>query len=49
VIGAKLTPFEGAGYAAPSKYLPAYDAGDHLHPNADGFKAMAAVFNLNQL
>ena len=35
--------------AAPSKMLPAYDVGDHLHPNADGFKAMAAAFNLKQL
>jgi len=29
--------------------LPAYDVGDHLHPNADGFKAMAAAFNLKEL
>lgn len=84
VIGATLTPFEGAGYytpegeadrqalntwirtsgeydgvvdfdkatrdpAAPSKFLPAYDAGDHLHPNATGFQAMAAAFDLAQL
>ncbi|TCC53271.1 SGNH/GDSL hydrolase family protein [Kribbella capetownensis] len=35
--------------AAPTKILPAYDAGDHLHPNADGFKAMAAAFDLKQL
>jgi len=84
VIGATLTPYEGAGYytpegeadrqalntwirtsgeydavvdfdkavrdpAAPSKMLPAYDVGDHLHPNAEGFKAMAAAFNLKQL
>ncbi|GAA2818649.1 SGNH/GDSL hydrolase family protein [Kribbella solani] len=84
VIGATLTPYEGAGYytpegeadrqalntwirtsgeydgvvdfdkatrdpAAPSKFLPAYDAGDHLHPNAAGFKAMAAAFDLRQL
>ncbi|WSY22790.1 hypothetical protein OG817_39345 [Kribbella sp. NBC_00889] len=35
--------------AAPTKMLPAYDVGDHLHPNADGFKAMAAAFNLMQL
>lgn len=32
--------------AAPAKMLPAYDVGDHLHPNADGFKAMAAAFDL---
>jgi len=84
VIGATLTPYEGAGYyspegeadrqalntwirtsgeydgvvdfdkavrdpAAPSKMLPAYDVGDHLHPNADGFKAMAAAFDLKAL
>ncbi|TCN29323.1 lysophospholipase L1-like esterase [Kribbella orskensis] len=84
VIGATLTPFEGAGYysaegeadrqalnqwirtsreydgvvdfdkavrdpAQPSKMLPAYDVGDHLHPNADGFKAMAAAFDLKAL
>jgi lysophospholipase L1-like esterase len=81
VIGATLTPYEGAGYysaegeadrqalnqwirtsreydgvvdfdnavrdpAQPSKMLPAYDVSDHLHPNADGFKAMAAAFDL---
>ncbi|WP_132156232.1 SGNH/GDSL hydrolase family protein [Kribbella antiqua] len=84
VIGATLTPYEGAGYytpageadrqalstwirtsgeydavadfdkavrdpANPSKMLPAYDVGDHLHPNAEGFKAMAAAFDLKQL
>ncbi|MGW1344513.1 SGNH/GDSL hydrolase family protein [Kribbella sp. NPDC002412] len=84
VIGATLTPYEGAGYytpegeadrqalnhwirtsgeydavvdfdkavrdpAAPSKMLPAYDVGDHLHPNAEGFKAMAQAFDLKEL
>jgi lysophospholipase L1-like esterase len=84
VIGATLTPYDGAGYytpageadrqalntwirtsgeydavvdfdkavrdpANPSKMLPAYDVGDHLHPNAEGFKAMAAAFDLKQL
>lgn len=84
VVGATLTPYEGAGYytpegeldrqalnnwirtsgeydavvdfdkavrdpASPSKMLPAYDVGDHLHPNAEGFKAMAAAFNLKVL
>jgi hypothetical protein len=29
--------------------LPAYDVGDHLHPNATGFQAMAKAFNLKQL
>ena len=27
--------------AHPSRLLPAYDSGDHLHPNADGLRAMA--------
>ncbi len=35
--------------ASPGKMLPAYDVGDHLHPNADGFKAMAAAFDLAAL
>ncbi|GAB2636512.1 SGNH/GDSL hydrolase family protein [Kribbella swartbergensis] len=83
VIGATLTPFEGAGYytpegeadrqalnhwirtsgeydavvdfdkavrdpANPSRMLPAYDVGDHLHPNAEGFKAMAQAFDLKE-
>jgi len=29
--------------------LPAYDAGDHLHPDPQGFTAMARAFNLKQL
>ena len=75
VIGATLTPFEGAGYyspekevvrqavnnwirnndefdavidfdratrdpAHPTRLLPAYDSGDHLHPNDLGYQAM---------
>ena len=75
VIGATLTPFEGAGYyspekevvrqavnnwirnndefdavldfdratrdpAHPARLLPAYDSGDHLHPNDLGYQAM---------
>jgi len=75
VIGATLTPFEGAGYYSPEKetvrqavnnwirnndefdgvidfdratrdplhptrFLPAYDSGDHLHPNDLGYQAM---------
>jgi lysophospholipase L1-like esterase len=75
VIGATLTPFEGAGYyspekevvrqavnnwirnndefdavidfdrvtrdpARPTRLLPAYDSGDHLHPNDLGYQAM---------
>lgn len=84
VLGATLTPYEGAGYytpegeadrqalntwirtsgeydgvvdfdkatrdpANPAKFLPANDSGDHLHPNASGYKAMAAAFDLHQL
>ena len=75
VIGATLTPFEGAAYyspekevvrqavnnwirnndefdavidfdrvtrdpAHPTRFLPAYDSGDHLHPNDLGYQAM---------
>ncbi|QOY93228.1 SGNH/GDSL hydrolase family protein [Massilia sp. UMI-21] len=75
VIGATLTPFEGAAYYSPekevvrqalnnwirnndefdgvidfdratrdpvhpSRLLPAYDSGDHLHPNDLGYQAM---------
>jgi len=75
VIGATLTPFEGAAYyspekevvrqavnnwirnndefdgvidfdrvtrdpARPTRFLPAYDSGDHLHPNDLGYQAM---------
>lgn len=75
VIGATLTPFEGAGYDSPAKelvrlaindwirtggeldgvidfdqvlrdplhpsrLLPAYDSGDHIHPNDAGYQAM---------
>jgi len=29
--------------ARPTWYLPAYDAGDHLHPNDDGHAAIAAA------
>jgi len=32
--------------AAPSKFLPAYDSDDHLHPNDAGYQAMAASINL---
>jgi lysophospholipase L1-like esterase len=30
----------------PSRYLPAYDSGDHLHPNDAGYKAMADAIDL---
>jgi lysophospholipase L1-like esterase len=33
----------------PLQLLPAYDTGDHLHPNTAGFTAMARAFDLNQL
>ena len=32
--------------ANPSKILPAFDSGDHLHPNDAGYKAMADSINL---
>lgn len=82
VIGATLTPFEGAGYyspekevvrqavnnwirnndefdavidfdrvtrdpAHPTRLLPAYDSGDHLHPNDLGYQAMGNAVPLS--
>ena len=35
--------------ADPLRYLPAYDSGDHLHPNADGYRVMAAAIDLTLL
>ncbi|MDI1463173.1 GDSL-type esterase/lipase family protein [Catellatospora sp. KI3] len=35
--------------AAPSKLLPAYDSGDHIHPNDAGAAAIAAAIPLWQL
>ncbi|WP_063819199.1 GDSL-type esterase/lipase family protein [Herbidospora cretacea] len=32
--------------ANPTRFLPAYDPGDHLHPNDAGFQAMANAFDL---
>lgn len=32
--------------AHPTRLLPAYDSGDHLHPNDAGYKAMAYSVNL---
>jgi lysophospholipase L1-like esterase len=32
--------------AHPDRMLPAYDSGDHLHPNGEGYKAMAASIDL---
>lgn len=33
----------------PGRMLAAYDVGDHLHPNAEGFKAMAGAVDLKAL
>jgi lysophospholipase L1-like esterase len=33
----------------PTRLLPAYDCGDHLHPNDAGYKAMADSINLKLL
>jgi lysophospholipase L1-like esterase len=33
--------------ANPQQYLPAYDSGDHLHPNTDGLQAIANAVNLD--
>jgi lysophospholipase L1-like esterase len=35
--------------ADTSALLPAYDSGDHLHPNAAGMQAMADAVDLNLL
>ncbi len=35
--------------ADPSRFLPAYDSGDHLHPNDIGYQAMADAVDLNLL
>jgi lysophospholipase L1-like esterase len=32
--------------ANPTKYLPQYDSGDHLHPNDAGYQAMANALDL---
>ena len=31
----------------PSRFLPMYDSGDHLHPNDAGYKAMADVIDIS--
>jgi len=33
----------------PERLNPDYDSGDHLHPNAAGYRAMAAAINLSAL
>jgi lysophospholipase L1-like esterase len=35
--------------ASPSRLLPAYDGGDHIHPNARGYERMAAAVDLRGL
>jgi lysophospholipase L1-like esterase len=35
--------------ADPLRMLPAYDSGDHLHPNDAGYQAMANAVNLSNL
>jgi lysophospholipase L1-like esterase len=35
--------------ANPTRYLPAYDSGDHLHPNDAGMQAIANAVDLNLL
>jgi lysophospholipase L1-like esterase len=33
--------------AHPTRLLPAYDSGDHVHPNDAGYQAMADIVNLS--
>ena len=33
--------------ANPTRLLPLYDSGDHLHPNDAGYKAMADTIDLS--
>ena len=35
--------------ADPDRLLPAYDSGDHLHPNTAGLKVMGSLIDLNAL
>jgi lysophospholipase L1-like esterase len=35
--------------ADPQRYLPAYDSGDHLHPDDAGYRAMAGAVDLGRL
>jgi lysophospholipase L1-like esterase len=35
--------------AHPTRYLPAYDSGDHLHPNEAGLQAISDAINLRFL
>jgi lysophospholipase L1-like esterase len=38
-----------ADAADPERLDPAYDSGDHLHPNGAAYRAMADAINLGQL
>jgi lysophospholipase L1-like esterase len=33
----------------PQRLAPKYDSGDHLHPNAAGYRAMARAIDLEML
>ncbi len=33
----------------PQRFNPAYDSGDHLHPNDAGYQAMGNAINLSML
>jgi lysophospholipase L1-like esterase len=35
--------------AHPTRFLPAYDSGDHLHPNDAGHRAIADGIDLSLL
>jgi lysophospholipase L1-like esterase len=35
--------------SSPTWFLPAYDSGDHIHPNTAGYQAIANAFNLSIL
>ena len=38
-----------AATTTPLRYLPAYDSGDHLHPNDAGYMAMGASISLSEV
>jgi lysophospholipase L1-like esterase len=49
--GMEVVDFDAAlrDAADPTRLNPAYDSGDHLHPNDAGYKAMAQAVNLASL